>query len=52
MLEYGNGPANKEELLRNFRILRSTAHPDKEGGSHEAMTELNLAYEAALKEIA
>lgn len=51
VLEFGNGPANRDELLRNFRILRSTAHPDK-GGSHDAMTELNLAYEAALKECA
>lgn len=37
-------------VVDRFRRLASKRHPDK-GGSHEAMTELNEAYEQAKKEI-
>lgn len=50
VLEFGNGPANEAEITRNYRILATTAHPDK-GGSHAAMTELNNARDEAMKEI-
>lgn len=40
--------ANKLEIERAFRIKASDAHPDKEGGSHEAMAKLNWARETGL----
>lgn len=50
VLEYGNSPATEEAINRHFRILASTAHPDK-GGSARAMAELNAARDEALEEI-
>lgn len=38
------------EVTHHYRRLASNAHPDK-GGSHEAMTNLNRAYDEATKEI-
>lgn len=35
----------------NYRVLASDAHPDKPGGSHDAMARLNRARDAALKEL-
>lgn len=34
-----------------FRRLAKDLHPDKPGGSHELMTELNLAAHAAAMEL-
>lgn len=42
--------AKREDVKAAFRRLASSAHPDKEGGSHERMAELNAAQEKALKE--
>lgn len=50
VLEVGSGETTLEECKRNYRILASTAHPDK-GGSHEAMAALNLALEQAQQEL-
>lgn len=36
----------------HYRRLCGTCHPDKPGGSHEAMTELNAAWEQAQQELA
>lgn len=41
----------KDAVEANFRRLMRDRHPDT-GGSHEAMTELNLARAAALRELA
>lgn len=42
--------AKREDVKAAYRRLASAAHPDKEGGSHERMAELNAAQEQALKE--
>jgi hypothetical protein len=42
---------SREDVKSAYRRLASQYHPDKPGGSHEAMTELNAAQEAALKEV-
>lgn len=42
-----HGPA---QLAQRYRDLAQKAHPDK-GGSTDAMTELNVAYQSALREI-
>jgi hypothetical protein len=39
-----------DDLKQRYRELASLRHPDK-GGTHEAMTELNAAFEQAKKEI-
>lgn len=39
-----------ERAQENYRRLRSIRHPDK-GGSHDAMTELNLAWDRAQTEL-
>lgn len=49
VLQYGNSPADREAITQHYRILASTAHPDK-GGSDAAMAELNQARDDALKE--
>lgn len=38
-------------VKRHYRSLAAIAHPDKQGGSHEAMTELNTALAEAEKEL-
>jgi hypothetical protein len=43
-------PMMRVLIESQFRQLSRTRHPDA-GGSHEAMSELNLAREAALKEV-
>ncbi len=40
----------REEVKAAYRRLASQHHPDKPGGSHEAMAELNAAQEKALQE--
>lgn len=40
----------REEAKTAYRSLASRYHPDKPGGSHERMAELNAAQEAALRE--
>ena len=40
--------ARREEVKAAYRALASKHHPDKRGGSHEKMAELNVAQEAAL----
>ena len=42
--------ARREDVKAAYRRLASECHPDKPGGSHAAMAELNAAQEAALKE--
>lgn len=42
--------STREAVKTAYRALASKAHPDKPGGSHEAMAELNAAQEAALLE--
>jgi hypothetical protein len=49
VLEYGNSPAQREAIQRHYRILASSAHPDK-GGTAERMAELNAARDEALQE--
>lgn len=39
------------ELNLRFRQMASKRHPDKQGGSHDAMVELNRAYDQAAAEI-
>jgi hypothetical protein len=42
--------STREDVKAAYRRLASAAHPDKPGGSHERMAELNAAQEAALLE--
>jgi hypothetical protein len=42
--------ARREDVKAAYRRLATQHHPDKPGGSHEKMAELNAAQEAALKE--
>lgn len=42
--------ARREDVKSAYRRLASVAHPDKPGGSHERMAELNAAQEKALQE--
>lgn len=51
---FGFHPATtitSDYLRETYRRLASARHPDKDGGSHVAMTELNQAYEQAKQEI-
>jgi len=41
----------KDQIASAYRSLASRLHPDASGGSHEAMSELNAARDAALKEV-
>lgn len=45
-----NAEPDGEELQKQYRVLASARHPDK-GGTHEAMSELNGAYDQAKKEL-
>jgi hypothetical protein len=40
----------RESLQRQYRKMSMERHPDR-GGSHDAMSELNIAYELALKQL-
>lgn len=46
-----SGPVTAENVTAAFRRLAVTMHPDKPGGSHEAMAELVRARDAALREV-
>ncbi len=46
-----SGPVVKQSVEAAYRRLAADRHPDKPGGSNEAMAELNAARDAALKEI-
>lgn len=50
VLEYGNSIATLQRVQAHYRILASKHHPDKPGGSHAAMIELNLARDEGLAE--
>lgn len=53
VLEWQDGFAlTKTNVNARYQELARRRHPDAEGGSTEAMAELNLARDAALKEIA
>lgn len=45
------GTITKERIEGAYRLSAQTAHPDKPGGSHEAMADLNRAREEALREV-
>lgn len=45
------GVITRERIEGAYRLAAHDCHPDKPGGSHEAMAELNAAREAALGEI-
>lgn len=47
----GDRQQSLDEITRRYRELASKHHPDRAGGSHEAMSELNAAYEEAKREI-
>lgn len=42
--------ASRDEIESAFRRLANAAHPDKPGGSHDAMSRLNGARDGALRE--
>lgn len=42
--------STREQVKSAYRALASRYHPDKPGGSHERMAELNAAQDAALQE--
>ena len=46
-----SGPVTAENVEAAYRRLAKKAHPDQQGGSVEAMAELNIARDEALKEI-
>lgn len=50
VLNFGDHNPTRERLKQRYRELASLRHPDKEGGSDAAMSELNVAQEEALKE--
>lgn len=49
VLEFGNTPANTDQINQHYRILAKDYHPDK-GGDPAKMAELNVARDEALKE--
>lgn len=51
VLEVDRATVTREGCKQAYRRLASKFHPDKPGGSHEAMSELNRAQEAALNEV-
>lgn len=48
---FGSSTPTREQLRDRYRTLASTRHPDRAGGSNEAMSELNVALGEAEKEI-
>lgn len=52
VLQFDTRSPTREEVKAAYRALASKYHPDKPGGSHNKMAELNAAQEAALMECA
>lgn len=50
VLKLNGGPLTREKIDAQYRLLAQERHPDR-GGSDEAMSELNAARDAALKEV-
>lgn len=48
---FGESTPTADQLRRRYREMASTRHPDREGGSEAAMSELNGAMAAAEQEI-
>jgi hypothetical protein len=48
---FGQHVVTREEVQKRYRLLLKRRHPDQLGGSNSRMAELNVAYEAALREI-
>lgn len=46
------GPVDKQAVEEAYRRLAAKHHPDKEGGSHDKMAEINAARTTALMEVA
>jgi len=51
VLGFGASTPSRDELRRRFRSLAAVHHPDRNGGSDAAMSELNVALAEAEKEI-
>lgn len=51
VLDVDRATVTREGCKVAYRRLASQFHPDKPGGSHDAMTELNAAQDAALLEV-
>lgn len=51
VLECSDSIRDIDAVKMIYRHLAKDRHPDKQGGSHEAMTELNVALEEAKKEL-
>jgi|SRR5437899_6454524 len=52
VLEFGDTTPSLETIERRFRERARLLHPDKIGGDHDRMTELNVAHDEALRELA
>lgn len=48
---FNPGPVTKDQIEAAYRQASKSAHPDRPGGSHDAMAELNRAKAEALKEV-
>lgn len=48
---FNQGPVTRDQIDAAFRQASKSAHPDRPGGSHDAMAELNAAKADALREI-
>lgn len=51
VMTFGESTPTRDQMQQRYRELASMRHPDKAGGSHDAMTELNQARAEAEKEI-
>lgn len=51
VLEMTSGSVTRDVIDARYRRLASLRHPDRPGGSHDAMSELNAAKAEALKEV-
>jgi hypothetical protein len=51
VLEFGDSTPTLEEIERRFRERARSLHPDKIGGHHDRMSELNVAHDEALREL-
>jgi len=51
VLKFGLSTPTPEMVEANYRKLAFDLHPDRQGGSHDAMSELNAARDAALAEL-